>query len=173
MAFGSWPDLVRPVEAPQRAVGTGSKRFYVREPARSVITRKHSHFTLNWSVSRRWSGRQEQASGQQIEAGPAEHLALEQLQTINVPFDRSLTPRERDPGLDGGTVRLAPSGETPEGRQGTGGGTSQPWIELSRLAPADEGGEVLCERHGLRQRGRLRGQLVVILRRRPLRWTED
>jgi hypothetical protein len=31
---GSWALLVRPIEEPQRAVGGGSKRLYVREPGR-------------------------------------------------------------------------------------------------------------------------------------------
>ena len=50
-------------------------------------------------------------------------------------------------------VRPEPSGKAPEGREGARGGACQPWFELGRLALADEGGEVLRERHGLRQRG--------------------
>ena len=73
-------------------------------------------------------------------------------------------------------VRPEPFGKASEGRQGARGGARQPGIELGRLALADEGGEVLRERHRLRQLGRLLGQLrqlVVILRRRPLRRAED
>jgi hypothetical protein len=62
----------------------------MRELAQSVITRKPCHIPLNQSMSRRWSGREEEASGQQIEAGPAEHLALQQLQPVDVPFDGAL-----------------------------------------------------------------------------------
>ena len=40
-----------------------------------------------------WSSRQEEALGQQIKPGSAIHLALEQLQAVDVPFDWSLTPR--------------------------------------------------------------------------------
>ncbi len=123
-----------------------------------------------------WSGRQEEASGEEIEPCPAEHLALQQLQAVDVPFDGALTPRQRDGGLDGGQVRPEPSGEAPEGRQSALGGTRQPWFELGRLALADEGGEVLRERYGLRQRGRLRSQLrqlLAILCRRPFQRTED
>jgi hypothetical protein len=39
-----------------------------------------------------WSGRQEETSGEQIESRPAKHLALEQLQAIDVPCDGALTP---------------------------------------------------------------------------------
>jgi hypothetical protein len=68
------------------------------------------------------SCRQEEASGQQIEPGPAEHLALEQLQAVDLAFDRALAPGQRDGGLDGGQVCPEPSGEAPEGRQGARGG---------------------------------------------------
>ena len=53
--------------------------------------------------------------------------------------------------MDGGLVRAQSSRETPEGREGTGGGTRQPRTQLDRLALADEAGEVLRERHRLRQ----------------------
>jgi hypothetical protein len=123
-----------------------------------------------------WSCCQEEASGQQIEPRPAKHLALEQLQPIDVPFDRALAPRQRDRGLDGGIVRAQPSGKAPEGQEGAGGRAGQPWFELGRLARADEGGEVLRERDGLCQFGRLRGQLCQLLVIRccqPLRRPED
>jgi hypothetical protein len=47
---------------------------------------------LEWWVARAWSGRQEETSGQQIEARPAKHLALEHLQAGDVPFNRALAP---------------------------------------------------------------------------------
>ena len=115
-----------------------------------------------WMTSA-WSGHQEEASGEEIKPSSATHLAFEQLQAVDLAFDRALTPGQRDGGLDGGQARPAPSGETPEGRQGALGGAGQPWIELGRLTPADEGGEVLRERHGLRQRGCLCGQLRQLL----------
>jgi hypothetical protein len=127
-------------------------------------------------MSRRWSGREEEASSQQIEAGTAKHLALEHLQAIDVPFDWSLTPRQRDSGLDGGHVRPEPSGEMPEGWEGALGGAHQAWFQARKLALADEGGEVLGQRHRLCQCGRLQSQLcqlVVIPCRRPLRWAKD
>jgi hypothetical protein len=90
---GSCPVLVMTGAGPRRAIGASSKRFCMRELAQSVIARKPWHIRLNQSMSRRWSGREEEASGQQVEAGPAEHLALQHLQAVDVPFDRSLTPR--------------------------------------------------------------------------------
>jgi hypothetical protein len=36
-----------------------------------------------------WSGHQEDASGEEIEAGPAKHLALEHLQAVDLAFDRA------------------------------------------------------------------------------------
>jgi hypothetical protein len=102
--------------------------------------------------------------------------ALEHLQAIDVPLERSLTPGPRDPGLDGGIVLTQPFGEAPEGRECARGGARQPRIELGRLALADEGGEVLGERDRLRQLGRLRGQLrqlVAILVRGPCRRAKD
>jgi hypothetical protein len=133
MPFGSWPVLVMTVEELVRAVGAGSKRFCVCDPARSVITRRHCQVALNWSMSRRRSGRQEEASGQQIDSRSAKHLTLQHLQAINLPFDRALTPRQRHCCLDGGIVLVEPSGEAPKGRESTRGGARQPRLELGRL----------------------------------------
>src|SRR5918997_4647621 len=97
------------------------------------------------------SGYQEKTSGQQIERGAAEHLALEHLQTINLPFDGALTPGQGDGGLNGAVVRTQSFRKAPEGRQGARGGTAQPGVELGRLALPDQAGEVLRQRDGLRQ----------------------
>jgi hypothetical protein len=56
-------------------------------------------------MTRAWSCRQEEASGQQIEPGTAKHLALEHLQAVDVPFDGALTPGQRHRRLDSGQVR--------------------------------------------------------------------
>jgi hypothetical protein len=123
-----------------------------------------------------WSCRQEEASGQQIEPCPAKHLALQHLQTIDLAFDRSLTPRQCHRCLDGGHVRPEPLRKAPQGREGALGGGSQPWVERCRLAPADQPGKVLRERHSFRQRGRLLGeprQQVVVLLRALFRRAED
>src|SRR5918994_3691730 len=106
-----------------------------------------------------WNTVQMSSIAEEIEPRPAKHLALEHLQAIDVPFDRALTPGPRDPGFHGGVILTQPFGKAPEGRESARGGARQPRIELGRLALADEGGEVLCERHGFRQLGRLRGQL--------------
>ena len=107
---------------------------------------------------------------------PAKHLAREHLQAIDLAFNRSLTPRQRDPGLHGGVIRTPSFGEASEGWESARGRACQPWITLGRLTLADKGSEVLRERHRLRQFGRLRGQLrqlVVILIRGPCRRTQD
>jgi hypothetical protein len=46
-----------------------------------------------WWGTPAWSCRQEEASGQQIEPGPAEHLTLQHLQAVDMPFNGALTPR--------------------------------------------------------------------------------
>jgi hypothetical protein len=122
------------------------------------------------------SCRQQKASGQQIEPRSAKHLALEQLQAVDLAFDGALTPGQGHGGLDGGPVGPKPFGKASERGEGALGGTHEPRFELGRLALADEGGEVLRECHRLCQFRQLPGQLrqlVVILRRRPLRRTED
>jgi hypothetical protein len=81
MPFGSWPVLVMTGAEPRQAIGASSKRFPMRELAQSVITRQPCHIPLDQSMSRCRSGREEEASSQQIEPGPTIHLALEQLQT--------------------------------------------------------------------------------------------
>src|SRR5262245_20826677 len=129
-----------------------------------------SVWALAWWMTNAWSGRQEEASSQQIEPHPAIHVPFQHLQPINLPFDGALTPGQGDGGLDGAVVRTKSSGQTPEGCQGAMVGTRQPWFELGRLALADEGSEVLRERDGLCQLGRLRGerhQLLGIRCRRP------
>jgi hypothetical protein len=77
-----------------------------------------------------------------------------------VPFNRALAPGQCHRGLDGGQVRPEPCGKAPEGREGALGGVHQPWFKVCGLALADEGGEVLRERHRLCQFGRRLGQLV-------------
>jgi hypothetical protein len=59
--------------------------------------------------------------GQQIEPRAPEHLALEHFQAVDLPFNRSLTPGQRDSCLHGG-VRLTHSvGNAPQGgASGTG-----------------------------------------------------
>jgi hypothetical protein len=86
-----------------------------------------------------WSCRQQETSGEQIHVGPATQLALEHFQAIDLAFNRSLTPGQRDPGLHGGVIVTPSSGKAPEGRESARGGARQPWFELDRLAPTDGG----------------------------------
>ena len=112
-----------------------------------------------WLGPLRTAWGQQEAAAEEIEPRPATHRAFQHFEAIDVPFDRPLTPGQRHPGLDGSIVLTHPFGQAPEGRECAGGGAPQPRIELGRLALADEGGEVLCECHGLCQLGRLLGQL--------------
>jgi hypothetical protein len=123
-----------------------------------------------------WSCRQQETLGAQVHVCPAKQLALAHLQAIALACTRSLTPGPRPPGLHSGLIVTPPVGNASEGRESARGRARQPGIELGRLALADAGGEVLGERHGCCQFGRLRGQrrqLVVVLRGRPRRWTQD
>ena len=104
-------------------------------------------------MSRAWSRRQEEPSGQQVEPSSAKHLALQHLQAVDLPFGRSLAPGQRHPGLDRGIVPSSSFSKALEGREGARGGAYQPRVELSRLALTDEAGEVLRERDSLRQSG--------------------
>ena len=79
-------------EEPKRAISAGSKRFYVRELAPSVIPRKSRHILLHWAIARLWSRRQQETLGEQVHAYPAKHLTLEHLQAIDLAFNRPLTP---------------------------------------------------------------------------------
>ena len=144
----------------------------MRALAPSVITRNPYHLPLNPSISTRGSGREEEASGQPIARGSTTHLARAHLEAVDVPFDRPLTPGQRDGGLDGSIVRAEASSKTPEGREGACGRACQPWCKVRGLALTDEGGEVLCQCYRLCELGRLLGQLrqlVAILSRRPFR----
>jgi hypothetical protein len=81
--------------------------------------------------------------------GPATHLARQQLQTSDVPFDRALTPGQRHRCLDGGHVRPESSGQAPDGRESARGGARQPGFKLARLTLTDQGSNVLCDREPL------------------------
>jgi hypothetical protein len=73
-------------------------------------------------------------------------------------------------------VRPEPFGKAPEGREGAGGGASQPWFALGRLAPAEEDGKILRECHRLCQHGRVRSdprQQLLVSPRALVRCAED
>jgi hypothetical protein len=112
---------------------------------------------------RPWSCRQKEAAGQPIEPCPAKHLTLQHLQAMDLAFDRSLAPWQRDRRLASSDGRLEPSGEAPEGWEGARGGARQPRFKMCGLTLADQAGEVLCERHRLCQLGRLLGQLCQLV----------
>jgi hypothetical protein len=170
--YGSWPFLGRPVEESTRAVGAGSKRCCVREPARSVITRQPCHVTRHWSMSRRWSGRQENAAGQPIKPGSAIPVPVQHLQPIDLACNGALTP---GPGY-GGPVGPKSFGEVLEGREGARSGAHQPRLQLGWRALAGPASTVRRECHRRCPLGRQRGQrrqLGVIVSRGACGRAED
>ena len=48
-----------------------------------------------------FSGLMEGTQPEQIEAGAAIHLPLDQLESVNLSFDRPIVPREMQGGFDG------------------------------------------------------------------------
>src|SRR5262245_14153235 len=76
---------------------------------------------------------QHEAAAQEIEARPARYLALEQVEAVDVAFDRARAPGECHSGFDGGIVLVELLGQSLEGLQGTLGGALQPGIERLRL----------------------------------------
>ena len=54
---------------------------------------------------------QHEAAAEEIEARPAEHLALQHLEAVDMPLDRARTPGEGDARFDRGIVLGEPSRE--------------------------------------------------------------
>ena len=54
---------------------------------------------------------QQEAPLQQIERGPAEHLALDELQAVHVALDRAVAPRQRYPRFDRLVIVAQPVGK--------------------------------------------------------------
>ena len=82
----------------------------------------------------RYLGGLQDALPQKSEASPAIALALQELQPGDLPFHGALTPRQREPGGDGGQVLLEPPCEADEGVDPALGGLGYPGLQ--RLAPA-------------------------------------
>lgn len=79
-----------------RARTNGQSRFRViarTYPPLALTGEYLPQAVLEWSTAVGCSRRQEEASGQEIELGPAEHLAFEHLQAVDLAFDGALTPR--------------------------------------------------------------------------------
>jgi hypothetical protein len=76
----------------------------------------------------------EEALPSERAAGPARALALAPRQAGDLPGARALTPRQREPGGDGGQVLLEPPGEADAGVDPALRGLGDPG--LPRLAPA-------------------------------------
>jgi hypothetical protein len=106
---------------------------------------------------------EQEAAGEEIEVGPAIHLALQHFQAIDMALDRPIAPGHGDPSLNGVVVLVEPLGKVAQGLQRTAGRALEPRIELRRLPLADQSGKVLRQVNGLGDRGRLRVELGELL----------
>jgi hypothetical protein len=102
------------------------------------------------------AGSPQEATAEQIEAGPAKHLAFQHFEAINMPFDRAGTPGQSDAGFHGLIVLTQAGGEALQGLQRTGRRALKPGIEALRLPLADQGRKVLREVNGFGDFGLLR-----------------
>src|SRR5215210_2661222 len=58
------------------------------------------------------SGGQQASAAQELEAGPAVHLALQELELVDLALSLAVTPREFQPSADGGPVAAEADRET-------------------------------------------------------------
>jgi hypothetical protein len=72
------------------------------------------------------------ALAQEIGFAPAEHLALDQFESVNVPLYLAGAPLGAEPGHDGTPVPSESGGESPQFRKGARLGVSDPRFELLR-----------------------------------------
>ena len=94
---------------------------------------------------------------------PAQHLAFQQLEAVDVSLDRAGTPGQGHPSFDCLLGLLAPARKAWQGLQRTGRRARAPGIEARRLPLADEVGKVLCQVDRLSDLGRLRVELGELL----------
>jgi hypothetical protein len=69
----------------------------------------------------------------------------------------------------------SPLAKRRKGGKALRGGTSQPWVEPCRLAPADQSGNVLRQRHSFCQCRSVRRELLqsLVVRLRALVWRAE
>ena len=96
---------------------------------------------------------QHKALLEQIEARTAKHLALEQLQAIDVAFHRAGTPGQADTGFDDVVIVAQPFRKPLQGYQGTRRRPGQPGVQLCWLPLAHQLGNILGERDGVGELG--------------------
>jgi hypothetical protein len=90
-----------------------------------------------------------EAAAPELKARPAEYLALEHVEAVDMACDRARTPGERHPGFDRSVVLAEPLGTAWQGLPRTLGGARQPRSERLRLPLAQERREVLGAGEGL------------------------
>src|SRR6266446_1015545 len=109
------------------------------------------------------AGSQHKAAAEQIEAGPAKHLAFQHLEAVDVPLDWAGTPGQGDTGFDRGIVLIQSCGKAAYSLDRTGRRTLEPWIELRRLPLANQDGKILRQVDRLGNLGRLCVELGQLL----------
>src|SRR5712691_9381695 len=79
-----------------------------------------------WLASGPTAWDKQEAAVEEIEVGPAEHLALQHFQPVDMALDGTVAPGQRHPGFDGVIVLIQPRSKASQGLQGTGGRPLQP-----------------------------------------------
>src|SRR5256712_9214289 len=99
--------------------------------------------------------RAEHSTPQQSNVGPAKHLPLEHLETVNVPLHRPCAPRQRQARFDRFIILTQATCKPLKRLQGALGSPLEPGIEPLGLTLAKQLSKVLCQIDGL-------GQLVML-----------
>src|SRR5689334_428817 len=108
---------------------------------------------------------QHKAAAEAVKARPAQPLALQHVEALDMSRDRTRTPGQRPPGFDRLVILIAPCREASYSLHCTCGGALQPGIEARRLLWADQAREILREGDGFGDDGLLcpqRGELLCL-----------
>src|SRR5712691_6411545 len=104
-----------------------------------------------------------EATAEEIKTRPAEHLAFQHFEAVDMPLDRAGRPGQGHPGFDRLVVLIQPFRKALPGLQRAGGRALEPGIELLGLALAYQGGKVLRKVDRLGHLDRLRLELGELL----------
>jgi len=105
----------------------------------------------------------EEALAQQIQLGTAKHLALQHLQTVDVPCDGTVAPGPCHPRFDCRIVVAQPLRTALSHREGAGGRAGEPGIQAVGLTGAHEVGTVPREADRLGEVSLLRHELRALM----------
>src|ERR671922_1288744 len=74
----------------------------------------------SWGLGLSTTGGKYEAAAEEVEARPAEHLALQHLEAVDMPLARAPTPGGGDARFDRSIIRGEPRREAAEDLQGSG-----------------------------------------------------